>query len=233
MTSWPAKDPDAVKDYVYPIPLDAGDSVTTYTFAKLRGDVVINSDARDGAIVTAWLSGGTDGETSVFRITWTTAAGRIDDDVVTIAVIANEPSAATPYGAPRAADLIALYPAFAEVSAGTIEAWILRVIGRDVDESWSEADYPSAIIAAAAHRMALAGVAGISGSATGAYAASGVTSFKSGTFDVSFDADAVKRISGGGWNATTYGRDYLDLLARRGHGAGVTAVGCGCGYPYA
>lgn len=137
------------------------------------------------------------------------------------------------YVTPAAADLKALYPAFGAVSEATIDAWIARVTGRDVDQSWSEADYGPGIIAAAAHRMVLSGVAGISGSATGSYASSGVTSFKSGTFDVSFDADAVKRISAGGWNSTSYGRDYLDLLERRGHGMGVTSVGCGCEYPYA
>lgn len=136
------------------------------------------------------------------------------------------------YPVPTAADLKALYPAFAAVADATIDARIAWVNGRDLDESWSEADFPYAIMAAAAHRMALDGVPGITGGATSAYAANGVTSFKSGTFDVSFDADAVSRISGGGWNATTYGRDYLDLLARRGRSAGVTNVGCGC-YPYA
>jgi len=37
---------------------------------------------RSGAEVTVWLSGGTDGEVSTFRVAWETTAGRIDDDVM-------------------------------------------------------------------------------------------------------------------------------------------------------
>lgn len=234
MPTWPAKDPDAVKDYSWSVPLDPGDTVATMTFEKLSGSVTIDSEnsASAPATLVAWLSGGTDGETSVFRVFWTTVGGRSDDEVITIAVVANEPAAATPYGRPRAADLIALYPAFAAVPVATIEAWIGRVIGSDVDESWSEASYGPAVIAAAAHRMAKATVAGIAADATSAYAAKGVTGFKSGTFNVNFSEAAANRASGNGWDSTSYGSDYLDLLAKRGHSAGVTNVGCGC-FPYA
>lgn len=228
MSTWPAKDPDAVKDYLYTIPLDAGDAVATHSFTKLMGEVILDSESRDGAVLTAWLSGGTDGETAVFRIAWTTAGGRTDDDIITIAVVSNTPVAATPYGTPRAADLIALYPAFVAVSPATIEAWISRVIGSDVDTSWSEASYRPAVIAAAAHRMALNGTLGAAMGQAAAFAAAGVTGFKSGTVDITLDAGAVARISAGGWTATAYGRDYLDLLAKRGHSFGVTNVGCGC-----
>ena len=38
MATWTAKDPDAVQDYVYTLPLDEGDSVASATFEKLGGD---------------------------------------------------------------------------------------------------------------------------------------------------------------------------------------------------
>lgn len=136
------------------------------------------------------------------------------------------------YTVPTAADLKALYPAFATVADATIDARIAWSNGRDVDESWSEADFPYGLMAAAAHRMALNGTLGAAMGQAAAFAAAGVTGFKSGTVDITLDAGAVARISAGGWNATSYGRDYLELLQRRGHGAGVTNVGCGC-YPYA
>jgi ribosomal protein L12E/L44/L45/RPP1/RPP2 len=131
------------------------------------------------------------------------------------------------YTVPTAADLKAIYPAFAAVADATITLWIDRVNGRDVDESWSEADFAPAIEAAAAHRMVRAGVA-ITGSATTSYAAAGVVGLKSGSFDVSFSPEAVKIASAGGWESTSYGLDYLELLRRRGVGMGVTNVGRGC-----
>lgn len=137
------------------------------------------------------------------------------------------------YTVPTAADLKALYPAFAAVSDATIDARIAWSNGRDVDESWSEADFPYAIMAAAAHRMAKAGVPGIAADETSEFAAKGVTSFKSGSFNVSFSEAAANRASGTGWESTSYGADYLDLLRKRGHSAGVTNVRPCCGYPYA
>lgn len=133
------------------------------------------------------------------------------------------------YTIPSAADLKAIYPAFADVLDATVDAWIARVNGTDVDQSWSERDFAPAIEAAAAHRMVRAGVPGITISQTASFVAAGVTSIKSGTFDASFDSSVVKAAAGGGWESTTYGLDYLEMLRRRGHTFGVTRVGgCGC-----
>lgn len=132
------------------------------------------------------------------------------------------------YIVPTPADLKAIYPAFAAVDDATILAWINRVNGRYVDESWNEADFPDAIIAAAAHHMARHGIPGIATSSSVSYAAAGVTGFKSGTVDITLDPGMVARSTAGGWESTSYGLDYLELLRRRGHGMGVTNVGCGC-----
>lgn len=130
------------------------------------------------------------------------------------------------YTVPTAADLKAYYPAFTSVSDDTINLYIARVSGAsgaDVDQSWTEGDYGPAIMAAAAHRMARAGViGGGSGSVNGT---SGVERFRSGSVDVSFNADAVKQSLAGGWSSTSYGQDYIELLARNRGGPRVTGGG--------
>jgi hypothetical protein len=94
---WPPKDPDAVFDYTYRIPLDALDSIAPgqATITKLSGDVVIDSqslaatpdtvDGVYGQVITIWLSGGTDGETALFQAEWTTVATRSDDALIQLA----------------------------------------------------------------------------------------------------------------------------------------------------
>src|SRR6185295_4639729 len=116
MSVWASKDPDAVQDYQYTIPLDEGDTVASYTFEKLTGSVAIDSQNRAGAVVTAFLSGGADGETSVFRVSWSTTGGRDDDDVITLFVSSHEYEALvlTDYAKPLPAHLKARYPAFAD-----------------------------------------------------------------------------------------------------------------------
>lgn len=141
------------------------------------------------------------------------------------------PSPDDPYALPTASEFKAWYPAFAAVSDATIDARIAWVNGRDVDRSWSEADFRYGIMAAAAHRMVKAGVPGIAADQTSEFAAKGVTSFKSGSFNVSFSEAAANRASGTGWESTSYGADYLDLLRKRGISSGVTNVRPCCGYP--
>jgi hypothetical protein len=94
---WPPKDPDAVLDYTYRIPLDPADSIAPgqAVITKLSGAVVIDSqslaaaadtvDGVYGQAITVWLSGGTDGETALFQAAWTTVATRHDDGLVQLA----------------------------------------------------------------------------------------------------------------------------------------------------
>lgn len=225
MPSWPAKDPHAVKDYSYPVPLDEGDSVATMTFEKLSGDVTINSDnaATNPAELVAWLSGGTDGETAVFRVNWTTAGGRTDDAVITMPVIANEPVAVSPFTKPRPADLIARFPAFAAVAPGTIAYWLLDAESI-VTADWGETDYRPALMELAAHNMVKNGVVGISVGTVGDIAAKGVTDFKSASFSVSLESSAAKRFSGTGYASTQYGADFAMRLRR--NAGGPRLIGC-------
>lgn len=209
--AWPAKDPDAVLDYLYTIPLDEGDSVTTHTFTRVSGTVAIDSESRDGADVTAFLSGGADGETAVFKVTWDTAGGRTDEDFVTLAVAAKEIEdlALTDYAKPTAAHLIARYPDFAAVPVATIRAWLTDA-ERSVDTSWIEGDYAAALMALAAHNMALAGI----GAAGAAQIPAGVTRFRSGQMDVAISEAAANAAAAGGTSATRYGQEFERLRYR-------------------
>lgn len=127
------------------------------------------------------------------------------------------------YEVPTAADLIVRYPAFADVPTATIDVHIADASTSAVDTSWAEPDYAPAIVSKAAHEMALLGL-GAQGEAAG-YAAAGVQRVKSGNFDVSFSADKVKAASGGGLDATPYGRAYKRLLRKNKAGPRVVAVG--------
>lgn len=194
--SWPPKTPDAVLDYIYTIPVDEGDSVSSHTVDILAGSIVKDSDTRTAADVTVTLSGGVDGETNVFQIAWVTAAGREDDAIVTIQVVALENLE------PRIAELRAMFPAFETVPDATIALWLRK---SDVSIAhWPAADQNDAALYLAAHNMASIGL----GKGT---APAGVTSFKSGTFSVQMSDKAA---SATGYASTIYGRQYLAMCAR-------------------
>lgn len=133
------------------------------------------------------------------------------------------------YEIPTAADLVARYPAFADVAESTIAVHIADAATSAVDTSWAEAEYAPAIAAKAAHEMALLGLGAQSESA--GYAAAGVTSIRSGNFQAQFSADAVKKASGGGLDATVYGLAYKRLLKRNRGGPRVVARSAYAGAP--
>lgn len=114
------------------------------------------------------------------------------------------------YTVPDPATLKLRYPAFAAVEDATIQYWLTDA-ERFVDQSWPEGDYAPALMALAAHYMALAGMGGTSGS--GAIPA-GVTRFRSGAMDVTIaDAVAVQQ-SKGGYQATRYGQEFARMQRR-------------------
>lgn len=61
------------------------------------------------------------------------------------------------YTAPTAAQIKALYPAFAAVPDVTVEAYIVRA-NRMVDTTWTEGDYTTAIMLLACHLMTVDGL---------------------------------------------------------------------------
>jgi hypothetical protein len=224
MSVWASKDPDAVQDRSYTIPLDAGDAVASHSLDLLAGTVVIDDESIADAVVTAWLSGGADGETSVFRIAWTTTAGREDDDVITLAVASHEYEALvlTGYVKPSPQHLRQRYPAFADIDAGTIQFWLTDA-ERYVTDAWGEGDYAAGLMALAAHNMTLAGYG--TDAASVASIPAGITSMKSGTLSLSFSDQAANARAGGGYDATRYGQEYKALLLRNRGGPLVAPTG--------
>lgn len=214
--SWPPKTPDAVLDYLYTIPLDDGDAVASYTVTKLSGSIVKDSDTRTGADVTVKLSGGTDGEFNIFQIAWTTDAGRSDDAIVTVAVVA-----VSEYE-PAIAEFLIRYPAFAAVNVATIAYW-LKDAETTVTDDWIAADISPARMALAAHNLAASGY-GTAGGAVGNLAAMGVTSFKSASMSVNFSDSVIAASAGGGYASTKYGVEFRNYLRRNRGGARL--IGC-------
>lgn len=222
--TWPAKDPNSVLDYAFVIPLDDGDSVVSHGFTKISGDTMIDDESRTGAVITVRLQGGTDGQISVFKAEWVTAAGRQDEDFITqlCAAVDYVELELTDYQKPLPQHLIARYPAFAAVPTATIQYWLTDA-ERFVDESWTEGDYAAALMALAAHNMALAGL-GVDAAAVSDLPV-GVTSFKSGTLAVSFAESAAADRVTGALTSNRYGSEYAMLRYRNKGGPRVTATG--------
>lgn len=126
-----------------------------------------------------------------------------------------------PYSAPTPDQLQARYPAFAAVLDATIQVWLTDAEDW-VDESWLEADYQPAIMALAAHNMALLGLAAASGVGN---LPAGVARFKSGAIDVTLSDSAASASAKGDYGSTPYGREYQRLLRRNFAGPRVVAAG--------
>lgn len=236
--TWPSKDPDAVLDYTYHIPLDAGDSITSgnATPTKLSGNSAIDSwslaaspstvDGVFGQTMTLWISGGTDGETDLFQVTWTTALTREDDALLQLPIISSEFVALvlTGYVKPLPGHLAARYPAFTDVDPATVQYWLTDA-ERYVTNAWSEGDYAAGLMSLAAHNMALAGIG--ADAATLASIPLGVSRLKSGTLEVAFTESAANARLTGKLDATRYGIEYSALLNRNLGGPMIAPTGVG------
>lgn len=88
MKTWAAKDPNEVVDrFISWAPaLEEGETVLTSDFILVSGTVVIDSDTLATPVATAWLSGGTSGETCVLTNRVTTSGGRTYDQSVRIRI---------------------------------------------------------------------------------------------------------------------------------------------------
>ena len=120
------------------------------------------------------------------------------------------------YTAPTPAALKARYPAFAAVLDATVQYWLTDA-ERFVDQTWREGDYAVALMACAAHHMAMGNIG-----AAGAIPA-GVTNFKSGTFSATLSDKAA---SATGFDATVYGREYRALQRRNFGGPRIIRAAC-------
>jgi hypothetical protein len=119
-----------------------------------------------------------------------------------------------PYTAPTPAELKTRYAKFASVADDTVQYWLTDA-ERIVTTAWIEADYQPAIMAYAAHNLALEGLeaGGLAGQVP-----TGVTQFRSGNFSVGFSESAA---SAEGYASTRYGQDFKIYLRRNRGGARV------------
>lgn len=131
------------------------------------------------------------------------------------------------YPVPTASALKARYPAFADVADATVNTYLGDASTTAADDSWQEADYPLAVIAFAAHRMALLGIGNHGQVAS--YARQGVTSLRTGGFAVSLDAEKAKAVAAGSFDATPYGQEYKRLLGANKGGPRVIGASIGWG----
>lgn len=129
------------------------------------------------------------------------------------------------YELPTASQLATKYPAFASVPPETIDAHVADAASEAVDNTWIEADYQPAVMAWAAHRMAMLGLGAVDRAAK--YARQGVTGVKSGSFSISLDAERARAAANGELESTLYGQDYLRLLKRSKGGPRVLTGGVG------
>ena len=134
------------------------------------------------------------------------------------------------YTAPTPDDLKARYSAFADVNDAVVQYWLTDA-ERFVDESWPETDYAPALIANAAHHMAVEGMGATSAADK---LPAGVTSFKSGAMSVSVTESVAAARGRGGYASTRYGLAFLALQRRNFGGPRVVVAGTvpACGYPY-
>jgi len=75
------KDPNAILDYIFDWSdwLDENETINSHQILVELGSVVVDSNERNGAQITVWLSGGNDQETARVVCRITTSAGRVDD----------------------------------------------------------------------------------------------------------------------------------------------------------
>lgn len=209
MTSQFAKDPQEVLDYPWPIPLDAGDTVSSFSAVRVSGDAVLDSYAESDGVGTIWMSGGTDGTSSLFTLTAVTDGGRTFKSAVILSVV---DVASAPIS-----EFLLRYPAFASVNVAVIAYW-LKDAEATVTDSWLAGDVSPARFALAAHNLAMSGY-GTTGGAVGNLAAMGVTSFKSASMSVNFSDGVIAASAGGGYASTKYGTEFLTYLRRNRGGA--------------
>ena len=217
--TWAPKDADEVKQYQLlwsgAEGLLPGDTIAPggSVWSDALG-LVVEAHAIDPDVLSTYalISGGVNGETASVLNTVTTVNGETLEQVVQLPIVASEGDPLGEYEMPRPQDLVARYPAFATVPYNTLAVHIADAGASGVDTSWAVGDYAPAILALAAHNMALLGI-GEHGQ-TADYARQGVTGLRDGAFSVQFSDKAADRASGGAFNATPYGRTYAVYLRR-------------------
>lgn len=91
MLFWASKDKDAVDNYRYDAPLDAGDRLTACNITQVSGPALsIDAQQLDDQGLTVLLSGGIVGQ-ALFRVVWSSQASRSDDAYISLAIVDDTP----------------------------------------------------------------------------------------------------------------------------------------------
>jgi len=115
-----------------------------------------------------------------------------------------------PYTRLPLADFKALFPAFPTLTDAPYAAWAAKAEAR-VGEAYGD-DQQDATELLTAHLLALNSIGGATGAAM--LAATGATSFKSGTFQASISDSVVSARAKGGYGATPYGLQFAEIQRR-------------------
>jgi len=116
---------------------------------------------------------------------------------------------------PTTADLKARYPEFESVSDARVSLFIEEALSY-VGQCWSERDYKTAVLAAAAHLMAMEGEPRQEGAPVppGTQLGAGIKRRKVGDVEVELNVSARsnERTGQDFWTQTSYGQTYWRLL---------------------
>lgn len=111
---------------------------------------------------------------------------------------------------PAAADLVARFPTFAAVPAGTIASALAEAAVR-VDTTWTAGDYPMGVMLYAAHVMTMDGLGTGAEAALAAAGALGFSGLRAGGLSLERRGTAGDEAATA-LAETTYGRRFLALL---------------------
>lgn len=127
---------------------------------------------------------------------------------------------------PSVVDFRARYPEFEGVQDSRVQYWMTDAL-RIVMPDWLDSDFEVAILAYAAHQLALQGEG--AGSGAGVGLPGGLTSFRSASMSVGVSEKVASALASGQWSATRYGADFeLYLRRNRGGPVVVSSGACGC-----
>ncbi|MFK4871662.1 DUF4054 domain-containing protein [Novosphingobium sp. ZW T3_23] len=104
----------------------------------------------------------------------------------------------------------AQFPAFSTLTEEPYDAWATKA-ERRVGESYGD-EQQDATELLTAHLLAINGIGLPAG--TGTLAATGATSFKSGTFSATLSDSVVAQRAKGGYGATTWGQQFQEIQRR-------------------
>jgi hypothetical protein len=127
------------------------------------------------------------------------------------------------YDIPTAAQLKALFPAFAAVADATVDAWIVRA-GRSVDTTWFEEDFTHGHMLLAAHYMVTNGLGTGAAAEAAAAGADGFKVMRSGSLTLE-RFENKEGAAASEFGSTSYGLQFLALAKRNRGGPRVMGTG--------